>query len=84
MQIREDIFTWNSTHEQRQKATETRRRKAAEARRLKVATTSPKRLLKRTTTPRPLVQTPRALRRPIIQLISQPLIIPPIRFPIPL
>ena len=83
MQIREDIFTWNSTHEQRQKATETRRRKAAETRRLKGAMTSPKRPLK-TITPRPLVQTPGAPIRPTMQLLSQSPIVPPIQFPIPL
>jgi hypothetical protein len=53
MQIKEDIFTWNSTHEQRQKVSETRRRKAAELRRLKAMT--PKQPSKKTTKTIPLV-----------------------------
>jgi hypothetical protein len=81
LQIKEDIFTWNSTHEQRQKANETRRQKAAEARRLKAIT--PKQLSKRTTKTRPLVQTPGAPIRPTTPPISQRPIAP-LRFPIPL
>jgi hypothetical protein len=82
MQIKEDIFTWNSTHEQRQKVSETRRRKAAELRRLKA--TTPKQPSKKTTKTIPPVQTPGAPVRPSAQPVSQRPTATPLRFPIPL
>jgi hypothetical protein len=80
--IKEDIFTWNSEHERRQKAIETRRQKAAEARRLKA--TTPKQSSKRTAKTSPSVRTPGAPIRPTTQPVSQRPIVPPLRFPIPL